>query len=68
MYLPSDCIVTLLVLDMCGPVGVEGDLSVFPGGVAAVVGVVVVVGVPLPSTIVSVNITGLSVLFCLVHI
>ena len=64
-YLPSGCIVTLLVMDTCGPVGVEGDLSVFPGGVATVVGVV---GVPLPPTIVSVNITGLSVLVCLVHI
>ena len=52
---------TLLVLDTCGPVGVEGDLSVFPGGV-------VVVGVPLPPTIVSINITELSVLVCLVHI
>ena len=62
-YLPSDCRVTLLVLDTCGPVGVEGDLSVFPG-----VGVVGVVGVPLPPTVVSVNTTGLSVLVCLVHI
>ena len=56
---------TLLVMDTCGPVGVEGDLSVFPGGVATVVGVV---GVPLPPTIVSVNITGLSVLVGLGHI
>ena len=77
-YLPSGCIVTLLVLDTCGPLGVEGDLSVFPGGVATVVGVVgvvgvfpggvVVVGIPLPPTVVSVNITGMSALVCLVHI
>ena len=67
-YLPSGCIVTLLVLDMRGPVGMEGDLSVFPGGVATVVGVVGVVGVLLPPTVVSVNITGLPVLVGLVHI
>ena len=90
-YLPSGCIVTLLVLDKSGPLGVEGDLSVFPGGVGTVVGVVgvvgvfpggvatvvgvvevvgvfPVVGVPLPPTIVSVNITGLSVLVSSVHI
>ena len=52
----------LPVLDMCGPLGVGGNLPMFPGGV------VVVVGVPLPPTIVSINITGLSVLVCLVHI
>ena len=69
-YLPSGCIVALLVLEPCGPLGVPcappgvgGDLSVFPGGVATVVGVV---GVPLPPTVVGVNITGLSVV-CLVH-
>ena len=51
----------LLVMDKCGPLGVGADLPVFPGGE-------VVVGVPLPPTIVSINITGLSVLVCLVHI
>ena len=50
----------LPVLDTCGPLGVEGDLSVFPGGV-------VVVGIPLPPAIVGINITELSVLVCLVH-
>ena len=48
------------VLDTCGPVGVGGDLPMFPGGV--------VVGVLLPPTIISINITELSALVCLVHI
>ena len=61
-YLPSGCILALPVLDTCGPLGVGGDLPVFPGGV------VVVVGLPLPPTIVSINITGLSVLVGLVLI
>ena len=51
-------------------------LPVFPGGVitgVVVVGVpllttLVAVGVPLPTIVVGVNITGLSVLVCLVHI
>ena len=47
-------------------------MSVLPGGVvtvvATVVGVVGVVGVNLPPTVVDINITGLSVLVCLVHI
>ena len=47
-------------MEPCGPLGVEGDLSLFPGGVGSVV------GVPLPPTVVRVNITGLSVV-CLVH-
>ena len=42
----------LPVLDTCGPVGVGGNLPVFPGGV--------VVEVPLPPTIVSINITALQ--------
>ena len=41
------------------------DLSVFLGGVATVVEVI---GVPLLTTVVNVNITGLSVLDCIVHI
>ena len=65
------------VLEECSPLGVRGDLSVFPGGVATVVGVigvpllttvVGVVAVLLPPTVVNVNITGLSVLDCIVHI
>ena len=40
-----------------------GDLSVSPGGVSADVGVV---PVPLPPTVVGVNITGLLVMVCLV--
>ena len=43
------------VLKPCGPLGVGGDLSVFSGGVVTDVRVV---GVPLPPTVVSVNITG----------
>ena len=58
-YLPLGCI-----LGCCGPLGVGDNLSVFPGGVSTVVGDI---GVPLSSTVVSVNITGLSVV-CLVHI
>ena len=50
----------LSVLEPCGPRGVKGDLSVFPGRVGSVV------GVPLPPTVVRVNITALSVV-CLVH-
>ena len=50
----------LPVLDTCGPLGVGGDLPVFSGGV--------VVGAPLPPTVVSISITGLSTLVCLVHI
>ena len=50
------------VLEPCGPLGVGGELSVFPGGVVAVVGVAV------PPTVVSVIIIALSVLVCLVHV
>ena len=49
------------MLEPCGPLGVGDDLSVFHGGVT---GVVVVEA--LSPTIV--NITGLSVLVCLVYI
>ena len=45
--LTSGCILELSVLEPCGPLGVGGDLPVFPGGVVTVVGVV---GVPLPPT------------------
>ena len=62
--LTSDCILELSVLEPCGPLGVGGDLPVFPGGIVTVVGVV---GVPLPPRVVGVNITALSVV-CLVHI
>ena len=48
-------------MEPCGPLGVGGDLSLFPGGVGSVV------GVPLPPTVVHVNITGLSVPVCSVH-
>ena len=41
----------------CFPLGVGGDLSVLPG----VATVVEVVGVPLPPTVIGVNVTGLSV-------
>ena len=58
-HVPSGCILAWSVLKRRGPLGVGGDLSVFPGGVVNVVGV-------LSPTIV--NITGLSVLVCLVHI
>ena len=47
----------LPVLGPCVPLCVGGDLSVLPG-VATVVGVV---GVPLPPTVIGVNIIGLSV-------
>ena len=69
----------LSVLEPCGPLGVGNDLPVFPGGV--ITGVVVVgvpllttvvglfgIGVPLPTIVVGVNITGLSVLVCLERI
>ena len=60
--LPSSFVVALSILEPCGPLGVGGDLSVFPGGAVTLVGFV---GVPLPPTVVGVNITGLSVLVCL---
>ena len=44
--LTSGCILELSVLEPCGPLGVGGDLPVFPGGVT----VVGAVGVPLPPT------------------
>ena len=65
-YLPSGCILACLVMEPCGPLGVGGDLPVFPGGVSTIVGVISSM-VPLPPTVVGVNITGLSVV-CLVHI
>ena len=60
--LPSCFVVALSILEPCGPLGVGGNLSVFPGGAVTVVGFV---GVPLLPTVVGVNITGLSVLVCL---
>ena len=56
-YLPSDGRLASSVLEPCGPLGVGGDLSVFPGGVVTVVGVVGVVGdvgVPVLTTVVGV--------------
>ena len=59
-YLPSGCMLASSVPEPCDPLGVGGDLSVFPGEVVNVVGVL------LP-TVVRVNITGLSALVYLVH-
>ena len=61
---------TLLVLEMCDPLDMGGNLPVFPGGVVVVgvVGVVGVVAVPLPPTIVSINITALSTFSAHMHI
>ena len=42
------------VLEPHGPLGVGDDLSVFPGGVSTVVGVVGVVGVPLQTAVIGV--------------
>ena len=67
-YLPSDGRLASSVLEPCGPLGVGGDLSVFPCGVVDVVGVsllttagvgvlwltTTVVGVPLQTAVVGV--------------
>ena len=57
-YHQTAYVLAIPVLGPCVPLGVGDDLSVFSCGVVTVVGVV---GVPLPSTVIGVNITGLSV-------
>ena len=48
---PSSCILALPVLEICGPLGMEGAMSVFPGEVLPVDSVV---GITVSMTVVSV--------------
>ena len=56
------CIVALSAMELCGPLGMEGDWSLLAGVVANFV------GVSLPPTAVCVNVIAFSVLVCLVHV